>query len=272
MKDKTFAIYGFIDDLLIKIGHKEPVNRKVFDSQLITKAIVAGMFYKGHMENAISFTNSLFTHHVGKSRFNRRLHAVFDLITNLFFGIAEVVKGINIQSYYTIDSFPVSVCEKVRINRSKIVTGEIYRGYKASKRDYFYGFTVQVIATVDGIPVEFALTPGSVHDSKGMKNLFFNLPSGSTVYGDSGYTDYTFEDEIKDAENISLKIARKSNSKRKLEPWQDYLISHYRKGIEVVFSQITALFPKRIHAVTDQGFILKVILFIIAYTFQKTIV
>lgn len=70
MKDKTIAIYAFIDDLLIKISHKEPVSRKVFDSQIITTAIVAGMFYKGHMENAISFTNSLFIHHQGKSRFN----------------------------------------------------------------------------------------------------------------------------------------------------------------------------------------------------------
>ena len=271
MKDKTIAIYVFIDDLLIKIGHKEPVSRTVFNSQIITTAIVAGMFFNGHMENAISFTSSLFTKTLGKSRFNRRLHAIYELIITMFFRIAEAVKRINISSEYTIDSFPVSVCEKIRIWRSKIITGEIYRGYKASKRDYFYGFTVQVIATVDHVPVEFALLPGSIYDSKGMKSLFFNLPPGSTVYGDSGYTDYTFEDEMKEAEDISLKIARKCNSKRKHEPWQDYLISHYRKGIEPVFSQITGLFPKRIHAVTVEGFLLKVIIFIIAYTFQKTI-
>ena len=30
MKDKTISIYGFIDDLLIKIGYKEPFSRNVF--------------------------------------------------------------------------------------------------------------------------------------------------------------------------------------------------------------------------------------------------
>jgi hypothetical protein len=34
-------------------------------------------------------------------------------------------------------------------------------------RKYFYGFTVQVIATVDGIPVEFAMLPGCYHDIDG---------------------------------------------------------------------------------------------------------
>lgn len=190
---------------------------------------------------------------------------------NLFYGIAEAVKRINIQSHYTIDSFPVSVCENIRIKRSKIIKGEVYRCYKASKRVFSYGFSVQVIATVDGIPVEFAFLPGSIYDSKAMKTMYFNLPEGSVVYGDSGYTDYTFEDQIKETEDISLMIARKSNSKRKHEPWQEYLITTCRKGIECVFSQITALFPKRIHAVTTEGFFLKLAIFIMAYTFQKTI-
>lgn len=271
MKDKTIAIYIFIDDLLIKIGQKEPVGRKVLNSQIITTALVAGMFFNGHMENAISFTHSLFSHSLSKSRFNRRVHAVLELLINLFFGISQAVKQINIQSHYTIDSFPVSVCENIRINRSRIVQGKIYRGYKASKRQYFYGFTVQVIATVDGIPVEFVILPGSIHDCGAMKNMSFNLPEKSIVYGDSAYTDYWFEEMIKETEDISLMIARKSNSKRKHEPWQEFLISHYRKGIESVFSQITALFPKRIHAVTPEGFLLKLAIFIIAFTFQKTI-
>jgi len=46
------------------------------------------------------------------------------LIINLFFNIAEIVKKINITSKYIIDSFPVAVCENIRIARSKIITGE----------------------------------------------------------------------------------------------------------------------------------------------------
>ena len=62
------------------------------------------------------------------------------------------------------DSFPVATCENIRICRSKLITGKQYRGYKPSMRKYFYGFTVQVITTMDGIPVEFEMLPGCYHD------------------------------------------------------------------------------------------------------------
>jgi len=44
-----------------------------------------------------------------------------------------------------------------------------------------------------------------------------------------------------------------------------------RKRIETTFSEITAFFPRKIHAVTIQGFILKVILFIFAYTLDRSL-
>lgn len=72
-----------------------------------------------------------------------------------------------------------------------------FRGYKASLRKYFYGYSVQVIVTVDGIPVEFAILPGSCHDIDGMKSMYFNIPEGSTLYGDSAYTDYNYEEDCK---------------------------------------------------------------------------
>lgn len=39
---------------------------------------------------------------------------------------------------YGFDRFPVSVCEKVGIKRSKKIKGEIYRGYKPSKRGRYF--------------------------------------------------------------------------------------------------------------------------------------
>jgi hypothetical protein len=273
MINKTIAIYVFVDDILKNFNHKEPINRKAYDSEIITTALVSSLYFKGHIEHTINFVKvtGLMPKMLGKSRFNRRIHAIFELIIDLFFHIAEAIKRLNISSEYAIDSFPVPVCENIRIGRSKIIKGEQYRGYKASKRQYFYGFTVQVIATIDGIPVEFALLPGSIHDSEGIKNMFLNLPKGSILYGDSGYTDYQFEDDICNIEEIKLMIARKSNSKRKRQPWEEYLINTSRKGIETVFSQVTYMFPKRIHAVTVEGMLLKIVLFIFVYTFQKTI-
>lgn len=50
--------------------------------------------------------------------------------------------------------------------------------------------------------------------------------------------------------------------------WDVFLKNHFRKPIEGVFSQLTDLFPRRIHAVTAKGFLLKVFLFLLAYTFD----
>ena len=41
-----------------------------------------------------------------------------------------------------------------------------------------------------------------------------------------------------------------------------------RKRIETVFSQITRIFPRSIHAVTSKGFEIKVFNFILSYTFD----
>jgi len=271
MVEKTMAIYVFLDDIFKFSGHKEPENRRVSDAEVITTVLIAGMYFGGNFERALSFVRGtgLIPNMLGKSRFNRRVHGASYLMVETFRQLATTIKRLNIESEYAMDSFPVRVCDNIRIKRSKLVRGLEYRGYKPSKREYFYGFTVQVIATVDGIPVEFAITPGHMHDSEGMRHLCFDLPEGSRVYADSGYTDYLHEDDLYEALGIKLLTARKSNSKRKREPWEEFLVSHYRKGIEVVFSDINKLFPRRIHAITPEGFILKIIMFILAYVFTK---
>ena len=271
MIEKFIAIYVFIDDILIEIGHKEPVNRNSSDSELITVALIAAKYYHGNIDHAISFVKStkLIPGMLSKSRFNRRIHSIFELIIDLFLNIADIIKRLNISSEYIIDSFPVATCENIRICRSRIIKGKQYRGFKASMKKYFYGFTVQVITTVDGIPVEFAMLPGCYHDIDGMKNMLFNLPEESTLYGDSAYTDYNYEQVCMDAERIKMMIARKSNTKQPHEPWENFMITNSRKRIETTFSQISSMFPKRIHAVTPNGFLMKVVLFIFVFTINE---
>ena len=54
-----------------------------------------------------------------------------------------------------LDSFPVPICDHIRIPSAKLVSSEDYRGDIASKKRYFYSIRVQLLATADGIPVEF---------------------------------------------------------------------------------------------------------------------
>lgn len=48
--------------------------------------------------------------------------------------------------------------------------------------------------------------------------------------------------------------------------WDVFLKKHFRKPIETVFSEITNLFGRKIHAITVDGFLLKVLFFLFAFT------
>lgn len=272
MEDFTIAIYCFVDDYL-KIGHpKEGFRRKSSDSQIITTALVAARYFGGNYVRARFYLREVhgfqFPH---KSNFNRHLHRLAPIISSIFFAFGQFLKQFNTAKEYLIDSFPVSVCRNIRIKRCKLLDNEAFRGYNTSKREYFYGFKIQVITTAQGIPVEFFICAGSYHDITAFKSMNIDLPCGSQLYADSAYTDYELEDYYKELEQIQLMVERKSNSKRTESFALKTYKKHMRRRIETTFSEITALFPRKIHAVTIQGFILKVVLFIFAYSLNRAI-
>lgn len=272
MEDFTIAIYCFVDDYL-KIGHpKAGFMRKLTDAQIITTAIVAARYFSGNYVKARIYLREVhqfdFPH---KSNFNRHLHRLAPTISSLFFALGQRIKELNTASQYLIDSFPVSVCKNIRIANCKLLDNEAYRGKNVSKREYFYGFKVQIITTSDGIPVEYFICAGAYHDITAFKSMNIDLPSGSELFADSAYTDYELEDYYKELEQINLLVVRKSNSKRPDHPALNYIKEVMRKRIETTFSEILAWFPLKIHAVTIQGFILKVVLFIFAFTIHKSL-
>ena len=117
--------------------------------------------------------------------------------------------------------------------------------------------------------MEFCLVPGSESDVKALGKLPLDVAPESCIYMDSGYTDYQSEEDLFAAAGVYAKVQRKSNSKRKDEPHVNFLKEHMRKEIETDFSLIKAKMLRHIHAVTQQGFLLKVALFVIAFAFDK---
>lgn len=270
MEDFTIAIYCFVDDYLKNTAPKEGARRKLSDAQIITTAIVAARYFSGNFAKARLYLKEVHQFNFpDKSNFNRHLHRLASTISSLFFALGQTLKELNLSSQYMIDSFPVAVCKNIRIQRCQLLDGEAYRGRNLSKREYFYGFKVQVITTLDGLPVEYFICAGSYHDITAFKSMNIDLPQQSELYADSAYTDYELEDHYKELEHIHLLAVRKSNSKRPDHPAMEYIKKMMRKRIETTFSEIMAFFPRKIHAVTIQGFILKVVLFIFAFTLDK---
>jgi hypothetical protein len=174
----------------------------------------------------------------------------------------------NAESVYIIDTFPIAACDNYRIPRSNRSRSEAYRGRQASKQRYFYGLKVHLLVTASAEPVEFFLTSGSVNDVNGLDCFDFDLPAGAQSMGDKAYNDYELEDVLRRAD-LQLLPMRKQNSKRPLSPWMQYLQAHFRKAVETAGSLLERLLPKSIHAVTAEGFELKLVLFVLALSISR---
>jgi hypothetical protein len=108
------------------------------------------------------------------------------------------------------------------------------------------------------------LTPGGFGDVDALQYYAYELPDGSMIYADKAYNAYEIEDLLKAVDHIQLLPMRKKNSKSALPPSLAFVQSYHRKRVETAGSLIEQLLPKSIHAVTSQGFELKVALFVIA--------
>jgi hypothetical protein len=268
MDEKIIATYCLCDDLLQAMHYRDDPQCKMSDAEVMTTAFTAAVFFRGNLESARVMLKQYgyIPHMLSKSHFNRRLHRLKETIILLFNLLGNVWKQLNYDAIYVIDSLPIAVCDNIRIKRNKLYPEEKFRGYLPSKKRYFYGLKVHLMVTKAGHPVEFFLTHGGFGDVDALKYYPFDLPAGAIIYADRAYNDYEIEDLLKEMDHIQLLPMRKKNAKRTLPPYISFVQHYYRKMIETAGSRLEQMFPKSIHAVTPQGFELKVALFVGAYS------
>jgi len=271
MELEIITIYVICCEFLTAIGHQEDKQGQMSDAEVMTTAIVSMLYFAGNYAQASKWLNcpQYIPTMLGKSRFSRRLNRISHLFVPCFNLIGQYWKAVNEEDIYAIDTFPIPVCDNIRISRAKIYHHEAYRGYIASKKRYFYGLKVHIMVTQQGEPVEFFISPGSGSDVAHLDQFDFDLQPGSTVYADKIYNDYLVEDRLAEDGEIDFSPFRKSNSKRPDPPWKRFLQHHYRKIVETSASLVERLLPKHIHATNAAGFELKVILFILALSFSR---
>jgi hypothetical protein len=260
--------------LLKSFEHEQDRRAEVSDAEVITLALVAMLYFGGNFERSrlVLKELGLIRRMLSRSRLNRRLHKLSHLIELIFHRFGAVLKDFNWESRYLLDSFPVPVCDNIRISRCRIVRDERFRGYLVSKRRYFYGVRVQVITRSDGVPVEFAILPGRFADIDGLAQLPLDLPSAAQLIADSAYTQFEWEEHLRETQNLRFLVVAKSNTRRAVEPRLEEYKKLFRKRIETAFGELMKLFPKKIHVTSLKGFILKIRLFLLAFQIDKAII
>lgn len=274
MEDTIITTYYLCEEFLKAVGHRDEPQVRLSTAEVMTTALGACAFFGGNIEATRSFLEEYgyINKAISKSRFNRRLPAIDpSLWQQLFNLLAEAFKQSRSDQTYVVDSLPVAVCDNIRIKRCRIYPlqkpGEAFRGYVASKRRYFYGLRVHLVVSGSGEPVEFSLAAGSEADVKVFKELELELPAGAVIHADKGYTDYSYEELLEEV-GVNLLCQRKKNSRRPHSPCTEFLAKPIRQYIETVFSKLSALFSRKIHAVTPRGFELKIVCFLLAFSIQ----
>lgn len=170
-----------------------------------------------------------------------------------------------VSPYCIIDSFPLAVCKfgRARFCRS-------FRGYGAdygkcpSKKETYFGYKVHALITLEGYITSFEITPASVDDRQGLRDIVENQ-SGLTILADKGYVGEALMLEMQEQKNTLLALKR-SNSKAKWSTSFRQLVFKLRRRVETVFSQLSEqLNAERVLAKTFQGLCTRLVNKILAY-------
>ena len=140
-----------------------------------------------------------------------------------------------------IDSFPLPVCKfgRARYCRSFRADGANY-GKCPSKKETYFGFKVHALITLEGYITAFEVTPASVDDREGLRDLV-EKHFGLVILGDKGYTgEALFDDMCR--KGICLMSLKPSNYKNNWPTEIRRLIFRFRRRVETVFSQLSGQF------------------------------
>lgn len=269
METQIIQFYCVSDDLFKAMHVEEDPQVLMNNAEVTTVSLVSALFFGGNWEKARAFLQEqgYIPQMLSKSRFCRRLHAIPEEFWQLLPSAFPIVeREVNENKEFIVDSFPISACDNIRIKGRHLFRGKKYRGKCVSKRRYFLGLKAHILMTPTYHPIEWVLTPGCENDVKAFRRFPLNLPEESTIYADAAYTDYEIEDLLIETQKTHLLAQRKSNSRRQRPGWLEFFITIMRKKVETGFSMLTNLFPKSIHAVTNQGFMLKCASFITAFS------
>lgn len=246
-EDFILLVYTIIDDLYkqfvpASVSQRRNVNTaKMSDSEIITLSI-CGDLVGTDSENAwYSFVKRNYRHLFPKlcsrTRFNRTRRALLQ-VTELL--RQKLIQSFPIPSsrYFVIDSFPLPVCRfgRARFCHSFRAYGANY-GRCPSKKETYFGFKVHALITLEGYITAFEITPASVDDREGLRDLAENQ-FGLVILGDKGYTGENLYDDMR-KKGICLMSLKPSNYKKNWPREIRQLIFRFRRRVETVFSELS---------------------------------
>lgn len=263
-----------ISSLNCELEFKSYVGRKpkMSDLEVVALSLTAEFM-------SIDSENSLFkvinreqiSNLIERSQFNKRRRKLFlfseEIRTKLAFRFLEF------EDCFIVDSMPLEICKFARHKRIKICKNEFEtapsKGFCASQNNWFYGYKLHGVCSVNGIFHSLDITKAEVHDVHFLKNIKQQL-SDCVLLGDRGYLSQSIQLDLFQTVNIKLQTPKRTNQKD-YKP-QPYIFRKSRKRIETLFSQLCDQFKIRNnYAKSFEGFKTRILAKITALTLVQYI-
>ena len=269
-----YRVLEVISSLNWEYEHKSKVGRK---SKMSDIEVVALSLTSEYM--SIDSENSLFKqikpseipNLIERSQFNKRRRKLFLFLNKIRLKLAS--SFIEFEKYFIVDSMPLEICKFSRHNRIKICKDEFEtapsKGFCASQNNWFYGYKLHGVCSINGIFHSLDITKAEVHDVHFLKSIKHQM-SDCVLLGDRGYLSQSIQLDLFQTVNIKLETPKRKNQKD-YKP-QPYIFRKSRKRIETLFSQLCDQFRIRNnYAKTFEGFKTRILAKITALTLVQYI-
>ena len=270
------ALYVTTDDYLKQHPHLAPWRPKVglapriSDAELITLAVMQALL-EHHNErrwirHAHASLRHLFPQIPQQAGYNKRLRKLGGVMQAVITHLAASTRLWS-DDVWVADSTPVECGRSRETTRRSELAGFAEYGYCASHSRYFWGLRLHLLATLDGLPVGFALTGAKADERETLQGILETtpalVPAGQTIMADKGYYGRVFEQHLAAGGIELIRPARKGEPAREGAKF----LKPLRQRIESVFDTLKGQLGLERHGGrTPQGVIVRVLQRLLALT------
>jgi len=270
------ALYVTTDDYLNAHPQLAPwrprigLAPRISDAELITLAVMQALLEQHNERRWIRYARThlrhLFPTIPQQSGYNKRLRRLSATMQAVIAYLAADT-GLWEDDVWVADSTPVE-CGRSRetVKRSDLAGFAEY-GYCASHSRFFWGVRLHLLATLDGLPVGFAITGAKADERETLRHILettpAQIPQGQTIMADKGYYGRVFEHELAEGGISLLRPARNGEPARE----GAMFLKPLRQRIESVFETLKGQLGLEQHGGrTPQGVIIRVLQRLLALT------
>ena len=268
------ALYVIVDDLyklccLPLLRPKPGPEPALSDSEVLTLTLAQQLLGFETERAFLAFASGnlrhLFPRLLTQSQFNRRVRAL-GWALELIRCQALHELGAFCERYRLLDTTPVPVMELCRFGRTSLFLGEATVGYCPSKKEYYAGFKLALLATLEGVITHCALVPAHTDEREAVEGILdasWNL----VVLGDKGFIDREWQADWQERRGHLILTPKRRNQKAQNPAELDRLLGRARKLLETVIDQLKEhLYLEKTRARTLLGLWVRVLAKLTAHT------